>query len=238
MNELLLSSNARGNFDGGRVEFLGETNTLITYSALSTHFTVSEGIIDTTAQANRWLHFTIDNKEMYVSKVAVRNNITWDHLYSKGLVYGTNDNGLHPTGTPTNQYKTITLNDKLYKCRLLKGANESQDPYTHIPGIESGLYDPPNTYTSEWSRLFYPIITNDPYAKSYTGPMLASYIEAELQMRYISVATTPGTYNWCQETYFTTSRVVRGHRGPSYLTWIGSSSVDASRGWRVCLELV
>lgn len=88
--------------DLGVVEFLGETNSLITYANLSTHFDVTEGTLNTTSQANRWLHFTLDDKELYVSKVAIRNNITWDHLYSKGLVYGTNNTGLNPTGTPTN----------------------------------------------------------------------------------------------------------------------------------------
>lgn len=222
------------------VEFLGETNSLITYTNLSTHFNVTEGNLNATNQTNRWLHFRLDDKEIYVSKVAIRNWISWDHLYSKGLVYGTNNNGVRPTGTPTNQYRTITLNGKLYKARLLKGCNEGQDPYTHIPGVEHTYYDPPNSYQSEWSRLFYPIITDDTYAKSYTGPMLASYTETDLQMRWVNEVTTPGSYAWCQETHstFTASRVIRGYLGPSYLRWNTSSIVDASLGWRCCLEEV
>lgn len=240
MNEMNLSINPK--ISPGGVEFLGVTSSLITYSDLSTHFGVTQGAINTTAIGlqNAWLQFKIDGKEIYVSKVAIRSSITWDFLYSKGLVYGTNDNGKYPTGTATNQLKTITLNGKLYKCRLLKGCNEDQNPYTHIPGVESGNQDPPNSYISEVNRLFYPIITNDPYAKSYIGPKLADYINTDLQMQYVSAVVTPGGFNWCQESAVTNSiwRIARMAYGPSYLGWTPSSTIDSSLGWRPCLELI
>jgi len=232
MKELILGASG---WTAEGVEFLGELDSsFMTYSTLSTTLGVTQGTLNTTANANKWLHFKLDDKELIVSKVAIRSAISWDHLYSKGLVYGTDDNGLYPTGTPTNQFKTITISDKTYKVRLLKGADPGNDPFSTTG------YDIVGTQVSEWSMLFYPIITNDPNIKSYTGPMLASYLEADLQMRYVSNTVTPGSYNWCQESYSPNMsyRVHRGHAGPSYFSAFTSSYAGSNRGWRGCLELL
>ena len=206
----------------------------MTYSTLSTQLDVTQGSLNTTTQKDKWLRFKLDGKELIVSKVGMRSGISWDHLYSKGLVYGTNDNGLNPTGTPTNQLRTVEIQGKTYKVRLLKGADT--DPFaTNTIG-----YDFVGSQESEWSRIFYPIITNDPNIKSYTGPMLANYTEADLQMRWIDAGQTPGNYNWCQERhlYGTNYRVFRGYLGPSYLNRNTSSNTSVIFGWRPCLELI
>ena len=221
--------------EGGGVEFLGELDSsFMTYSTLSTQLDVTQGNLNKTTQKDKWLHFKLDGKELIVSKVVVKSGISWDHLYSKGLVYGTDDNGINPTGTPTNQLRTVNIAGKTYKARLLKGSDT--DPFnTNTTG-----YDLVGTQESEWSRLFYPIVTDDPNIKSYTGPMLANYTEAELQMRWTSATQTPGTYNWCQERHLTGTnyRVFRGLYGPSYLSRGTSSVVYTDGGWRGCLELL
>lgn len=226
-----------GGGDEGELKFLGELDsTFLTYSTLSNYFNVTEGAINTTAQANKWLHFQLEGVELVVSKVAVRNYITWDHLYSKGLVYGVDGDGSSPTGTPTNQLKTITIQGKTYKVRLLKGADPGNDPFP----ISTTGYDLVGTQQSEWSRLFYPIVIDDPNAKSYTGPRLANYTEADLQMRWINEVQTPGSFAWCQEKHpgSGTRRVLRGYLGPSYLDRSNSSVDTSPYGWWVCLELI
>src|SRR5690606_20648235 len=97
-------------------------------------------------------------------------------LYALGLVYGVDDVGAFPRGTPTNQLRTITIRGKTYKCRLARGSNS--DPY---PINEIGN-DPPESQNSEWSRLFYPITSDDPNITSYTGIKLAEYTMNDLQL--------------------------------------------------------
>jgi len=233
MKEQLLINVKSGIAEG--VEFLGELDSsFMTYSTLSTTLGVTQGSLNTTSQKDKWLKFKLDGKELIVSKVAIRGSISWDHLYSKGLVYGTNDNGINPTGTPTNQYRTVEIQGKTYKVRLLKGSDT--DPFA----TDTGGYDLEGSRNSEWSRLFYPIVIDDPNITSYTGPMLASYSEADLQMRWIDGTQTPGSYNWCQERHLAASnyRVLRGLAGPSRLNGYISSFDAANRGWRGCLELL
>lgn len=235
MEALLMGSDFSNSFEG--VEFLGELGSeFLTYTGISSLLGVTEGNVNTTSQADKWLHFRLDGKELIVSKVAIRSSISYDQLYSHGLIYGTDDNGLsQPRGIAAkNQFQTVSTGGKDYKCRLLRGCDQNPS------NLPSAGYDLVGTQMSEWSRLFYPIITNDPNIKSYTGPMLSNYLEADLQMRYISSTATPGSYAWCQDTPISgsTSRVLRGTSGPSYVTWNASSSVTVYRGWRGCLELL
>lgn len=225
------------------VQFHGERDDLITYSEFSNQLEVAQGTLNNTDQKDKWLSFTLDDKELIVSKVAIRYDISWNHLYSRGLVYGSNDNGLCPAGNPKNQCRTITLEGKTYKVRLLKGTTQQSLPnsyrdhmnyYRKVEGNYS-LVD-----RSEWSRLFYPIVIDDPDLSFYTGPRLANYTVADLQMRWIDTSQTPGSLNWCQEHIraIDTSCVVRGYNGPSGLYWYTSSSVYTSHGWRACIERI
>lgn len=65
MNEMLLSNKSSQKIEemcnNTGVCFLGETDSLINYSTLSTYFDVT-GTINSTSQANKWLHFRIDGK--------------------------------------------------------------------------------------------------------------------------------------------------------------------------------
>ena len=54
-----------------------------------------------------WMKVAIGGKILFVPIPGICRTLSWKELYDKGLVYGTNDNGLVPTDTPTNQYTTI-----------------------------------------------------------------------------------------------------------------------------------
>lgn len=204
-------------FGGSGQGFFGEVagSELITMGDLTTRMGVTEG----TAQNldDPWLKFVLDGKILYVSKRPIRHSISWDHLNLKNVVYG-----------DTN----IFIRGNEFKVRLLKGADT--DPSVNLTGnyLEG-------THNSEWSRLFYPLVSDDQYLiDQYTGPKYPSYTNLELGMLYVD-ATTNGTYSWCQETHpgTTNGRVFRGRYGVSYLSR-SSSSTGASYGWRPCLELV
>lgn len=214
------------------VQFHGERDDLITYADFSNQLKVTQGNLNLTTEKDKWLSFTLDDKELLVSKANIRNDITWSYLYSRGLVYGSDDDGLYPTRTPTNQLRIITLEGKTYKVRLLKGLSKNYNStlcyglVEYYRTISNGyhLYD-----HSEWARLFYPLVISDDNLSFYTGPKLAAYIIIELDL---------GLFSWCQERHVTdtTFRVLRGNDSPSRLYWSASSLVGTNRGWRACLE--
>lgn len=70
----------------------------------------------------------------------------------------------------------------------------------------------------EWNKLFLPLVKK--------------YSHEELDLVYSA--------SWCQEGHDADAsyRVLRGHLGPSRLSWNTSSAVNTSHGWRACLELI
>ena len=87
---------------------------------------------------NSWLEFvTSEGTTLFVSKKNVAVNVSWDDLNSAGLVSGS---------------KTVDLNGRTYKVRLLTGANEN--PFEGTVGV-----NPLNTEESEWDRLIQSVYT-------------------------------------------------------------------------------
>lgn len=224
-----LNTQSKCNRDG--VCFLGEVEDLITYAALTSHFQVTQGrVLVDSNYTDKWLRFTIDDKELYVAKGPINNYITWTHLYSKGLVYGVNNNGSNPLSPPVNQLRTITIDNKTYKCRLLKTAPEPGDTY-----VGSNLtYDSQGTHNSEWNRLFYPIVIDDNNIVSYTGAKLAKYTSTQLGQ-----LNGACPLSWCQESVSSdlTQRVLRGNPA-SFLAWNSPGFDYSLYGWRPVLELI
>lgn len=54
-----------------------------------------------------WHKFMISNKVVYISLASIIANVSWNSLYSMGLIYGTDDNGLAPPATPVNQWRPL-----------------------------------------------------------------------------------------------------------------------------------
>jgi hypothetical protein len=87
---------------------------------------------------NGWLKFIKAGKIFYIAKRPFRiTNIAWADIYAAGMVYGTNDNGKYPVGTPVNQLRTLTKvagDGKTYtfKVRLPQVANVDPAPDTSI----------------------------------------------------------------------------------------------------------
>lgn len=168
-----------------------------------------------------WMKFKYKGKILMVPMNTFRNSISWDQIYSSGLVYGTNDNGLAPTGTPTNQYTIVTKEGYTYKVRLMTGS--STDPHNGTYG-----YDLAITYGSEWNELMYNVSDSNPNGISNN---LETFSSSELDL--------PNA-NWTQEEYTSGSirRVIRGASGIDYLVYRDSDRTDNTSTWRPVLELV
>lgn len=164
-------------------------------------------------EGSGWLRFDYEGTELIVAKKTMRHSISWDHLNSVGCVFGS---------------KVITILGNQYKVRLLTGADTD-------PSVDATGYYVEGTHNSEWSHLFYPLITDDSYVNAgYTGYKDPRYTMSQLQMN-----TKP--YSWCQETHQNNpaNRVIRGYTASSYLAAMTSSSNNYDfLGWRPCLELV
>ena len=209
----------------GEIEFLGEVGVtdFIDGLALATQIGLTAG----TAQHSNepWLHFILDDVELYVAKKPYRHSLSWNQINAAGAVFGS---------------RTVVINGREYKVRLLKSA-VGGDVYTGSNG-----YDPVGVYDSEWNRIMYPIHstehtdTNNPSPVSGEGirfSSLAQYTDTDLVVYYTA---GNGSYNWCQETPSadSTRRAHRGGTGVSYLAWTAASHVERHFGWRPVLELV
>ena len=90
---------------GGAGMFVGEVpaSEFITGVELATAIGLTAG----TPMADAgWLHFkdTVDGRTKYISKKPLRSHISWDHIHSRGAVFGT---------------RTVVIKGDTYKVRLL-----------------------------------------------------------------------------------------------------------------------
>ena len=220
----LLGVHTRGGPPG--LEFLGEQPVagFINGEELASAIGLSSG----TAQHSDepWLHFRLDDVILYVAKKPYRRSLTWNSINSAGAVFGT---------------KTIDINGKTYKVRLLKTV-ATGNRYT---GGISG-YDKEDAYGSEWNRLMYPIHSGIHTQAKNPTPVSGEGIEFGTLAKYTDSdlithnTTGDGSRTWCQETpnINPASRVHRGDNGVSHLEWNAATNLTSSYGWRPVLELV
>ena len=116
------------------LKFIGEVQ-LITGDELASIIGLTAGTSQFSTEP--WLHFNDNGRDIYIAKKPFRHTVSWDQLNAIGAVYGS---------------KTVTIDNKLYMVRLLRGTNS--DPTT------GGTYSGYNTTIhqgSEWNRYMYPI---------------------------------------------------------------------------------
>lgn len=217
-------------FIGGDINagFYGEATVFDLFSAslLASQVGLSAGTLvnDT---GNAWLKFAFKGKILYMPKKGMRAGMTWQHLYNAGLVYGTDDFGLYPTTTPTNQLKIVSRGGFSYKVRLIRGAEA--DPSAESGGgggtTVSTLFGP-----SEWNQLFLRVLS--PEFSTQGGPNWAAYTAADVDM-------ATAYYAWVMETVKadTTSSYTRGalHSGADSFRRVVKNNNFETR-WRPVLE--
>lgn len=194
-------------------EFHGELNNsqFISYSSLCSTLGVTAGVLHN--EGSGWLRFTLEEKELIVAKKSIRHSISWLQLNSAGVVTGS---------------KIITIHGKQYRVRLLRGADSN--PTSVSPG-----YYVNGTHNSEWSKLFYPLVTGDSNLPVEIRNPAAPYTNTDL-----GIISGNGGGTWCRET---NSSITNGRtwRGMYSVTYIGRQDYTFSNigfGWRPCLELI
>lgn len=168
-----------------------------------------------------WLKFAIDGEIIFKSQKTYRHSISYDHITSKGCVYGE---------------KQVSKNGINYKATLIKGALTDPSAYTDPDRGAKG---------SEWNRLMLPIHIKAK-DKSWAYP---DYVEDNIPYWGIDFTDTDlqtidsagnGSYHWCQEIRGgdVTYRVLRGRYDVSFSSRNTSSSAIPNVGWSPVLRIV
>ncbi len=168
-----------------------------------------------------WLKFSYLGKIEFVAKKPFRHSISWDDINAVGAVFGN---------------KTININGKTYKVRLMKGKTEGKQD-------DRSAYSGTINHGSEWNRLMLPIHESAPsnwkYKDNVNSPTEnwgIGYTNADL-ITYYNVGSGPRS--WCQEYGEDRRfRLYRGFIGVSSSQSAFPSTSDTDCGWRPVLELV
>lgn len=206
-----------------------------------------------------WLKFSWKGKVLLVPMRVIRRNITWDHIYLAGAVYGSgnditegeqfildNDIRFTTNNERTPQNATVTIDGLEYRVRLMKGSSKPVNEYyatgRDAPGPEN-----------EWNRLILPLHEEAPnnfrynaYANSPSDDWDINLTDDDLKTHYLLGL---GSYSWMQEpsdlivdsddpANGTVRRVSRGYFGASTLNAHSSLNTHANYGWRPVLELL
>lgn len=204
---------------------------------LATELGVDEGELQNSEAG--WFKFAWRGQVIYIAKQNFMHSVSWDHLYSRGIVYGTDDNGLYPRGNPTNQHTEVSKDGFGFICQLMTGAqtdpidtSERNEEYSSTLGLGAG---------SMWNELMYRVAADIPVSPNgliadggaQFGDNWAEFSDADLNF------SGNGRFCWQQETASdsTSDRVLRGTDRVSGFGSLTASGTSASRGWRPCLVL-
>ena len=193
--------------------FFGETTSseLITTEEFRTQVGLTLGI--NTTYPVIWLKFIIDNRITYVSKQPIIDSISYSNLKAKDLI----------NGDTVREIKGVN-----YSIRVPRG---SLLPY---PDILSSSEQHPDTFDSEWNRMFYPIVdlpgvSDDGYAFG----TFAKYTEDEL-----GIGSNPSQVTICREVSGRDSGLIvtRGYRKATMASTSNPSTALRSYVFRPVIE--
>lgn len=176
-----------------------------------------------------WLKFAYKGKILFVPKMPLRRDVTWNDIYAAGAVYGVAGVGNFPATPNVNQNRTVTIGGNKFLVRLFKGADA--DP---CPTAQYAVNNVVGTQNSEWTQLMQRVWDTDP-----TATFWEKFTAAQM-------GTTIGASDcgaWCQEQhpYATNTRVLRNYRGLLGMTadYVYSSGAAAlTECWWPVFELV
>lgn len=213
------------------IVFKGEikSDALITGAELSQKIKLHKG--DLINPYTDWLEVEFNGENLMIAKNPIKSNISWEDLYLKGVVYGTDDFGINPCKFSVKQDVKVECSGKWYRVTLFKGANGD---YTE----DYVTSDSPNTSHSEWNKIIYRLHRKDSLLPRTTQPTgeLANYTDEELMLHW---RYGPGSLTWCQEsTQYPTVRVHRGLHGFTYFDASELDKKDPDYGWRPVLRLI
>jgi len=212
--------------------FYGELTSasFITPTALATACGLTTGVMINNTTA--WLKFLLDGKILFIPKLPIRYNTSWQDLYAKGVVYGDDTIGAFPfpTTSPITQNTKVTIGGVQYRVRLIRGSNAD-------PGTRSTTDDEPGHIGSEWNRLIYPISVITKTPNNQIGP---KFMDSPYAATALGFNSSTGSMTMCLETTngTLTAVVVRGFASVTGSTYGNKAGMNDRGGWRPVLELI
>ncbi len=100
-----------------------------------------------------WVKAIVNDKIIFYPKQHIISGISWDALYSHGLVYGTNNNGTNPVGIPTNQETIINYDGFDYKVRCMSMSDTDPGPRNNTGAM--------NSATGEIRKILIPLLNGE-----------------------------------------------------------------------------
>jgi hypothetical protein len=99
-----------------------------------------------------WHKFVRNNKILIVPEGVLANSISWQQLYTAGMVFGTDDNGVLPAGNSVGagvlQNARITIGRDVFRIRLMRGMGDGV-----FTDYATAVATP-----NEWNDLVYPMV--------------------------------------------------------------------------------
>lgn len=178
-----------------------------------------------------WLKFVNGGQVLFVAKTPMRKDISWQTLYTAGLVYGVDGSGLSPlpVGSPVNQLKIVKSGGFKYRLRMIQGADTNPSVNLNNATEAAGFKN------SEYSRLFLRCSVSDP-----TSTFWEKFSDTEL-------GRTDGAntnLTWCKESHplSASHRVSRGAPDITGITasvgTVADSGNNLKNCWRPVLEYI
>lgn len=97
-----------------------------------------------------WLKFFHRGKVLFIAKDLKFGSFSWANLYSAGLIYGEDGEGVTNAGIGVNQLTLLKKGPYTFRLRTITGM--MQDPIEHTAGTETEVY------SSEWTDLIYGLV--------------------------------------------------------------------------------
>lgn len=188
--------------------FKGETD-LISYKDLSNTLGITEGNLRSTS--NKWLEYNIDGKHLYVAKQPIKDSISFNHLYDKGVVYS-DENVAKNEGQPIVDHRShiyrqadpIEINGKKYRVRLLSGTDlGGQKPWeSNFQDLDGG-YIVNVTQNSEYNKLLFSIAESYADINGVKNPAWVRGLDNVSNTPYWIKPNTKGQYSFEELTDLT-----------------------------------
>jgi hypothetical protein len=182
-----------------------------------------------------WHKFVRNNKILIIPEGPIAYGISWQQLYTLGMVYGTDDKGPGVPPTPNvNQSAKVKIGPDTFRVRLMKGMTDAA--YTdYVTAITF-----PNEYSDILMPLAHPVLPEQRLENLYlNGRRLYQLIGLNGAVSYLHVQELNRlSYNNLRGQ--STSTADENADTSSSLAFLGSASLTqtSSYGWLPVLELI
>lgn len=168
------SSPIQGDTNAG---YYGKVNGIVTGSQLISLTGCTSGTLSVSGDIT-WLKFAYKGKILFVADRNIKTGISWDYLNGLSCVSG----------------KTISINGKSYKCRLIQGGDS--DP-AYAKGREWDdliVKFTPNNSDCNWSGIY--TMCQEKYAQYANNIVIRGYMTSVSSFSYTTQTNKGGMFGW------------------------------------------